>query len=125
MNAGDRALLEGVVRGERRALAKAITLLESTRPEHRRRADALLNEALGHGRQAMRLGISGVPGVGKSTFIEALGLFLIERGHRPGETERLVLPTDLVERFRAGGPGWQIRIETALKEWLREHSDRL
>lgn len=50
---------------------------------------------------------------------------LIERGHRPGETERLVLPTDLVERFRAGGPGWQIRIETALKEWLREHSDRL
>ena len=64
MNAADRALLEGVVRGERRALAKAITLLESTRPEHRRRADALLNEALAHGGQAMRLGISGVPGVG-------------------------------------------------------------
>jgi len=82
VNAADRALLEGVVRGERRALAKAITLLESTRPEHRRRADALLNEALAHGGQAMRLGISGVPGVGKSTFIEALGLFLIERGHR-------------------------------------------
>jgi LAO/AO transport system kinase len=82
LNAADRALLDGVVRGERRALAKAITLLESTRPEHRRRADALLNESLGHAGRAVRLGISGVPGVGKSTFIEALGLFLIERGHR-------------------------------------------
>ena len=50
---------------------------------------------------------------------------LIERGYRPGETERLVLPTDLVERFRAGGPDWQIRIESALKEWLSEHPDRL
>ena len=72
MNAADRALLEGVVRGERRALAKTITLLESTRPEHRRRADALLNESLSHAGRAVRLGISGVPGVGKSTFIEAL-----------------------------------------------------
>ena len=67
---------------QRRAIAKSITLLESTRPEHRRRADALLNEALPHAGRAVRLGISGVPGVGKSTFIEALGLFLIERGHR-------------------------------------------
>ena len=82
MNAADRALLDGVVGGERRALAKAITLLESTRPDHRRRADALLNECLPHAGKAIRLGISGVPGVGKSTFIEALGLFLIERGHR-------------------------------------------
>ncbi len=64
MNAADRALLEGVVRGERRALAKTITLLESTRPEHRRRADALLNESLSHAGRAVRLGISGVPGVG-------------------------------------------------------------
>ena len=67
---------------QRRALAKAITLLESTRTEHRARADAMLNALLpctGHG---MRLGISGVPGVGKSTFIEALGLALIRKGHR-------------------------------------------
>ncbi len=67
---------------QRRALAKAITLCESTRPEHRARADALLNALLPHTGQALRLGISGVPGVGKSTFIEALGLYLIGRGHR-------------------------------------------
>ncbi|WP_375457523.1 BrnA antitoxin family protein [uncultured Methylobacterium sp.] len=54
-----------------------------------------------------------------------VGGHLIERGHRPGETERLVLPTDLVERFRAGGPDWQIRIEAAVREWLSEHPDRL
>ncbi|HEX7441520.1 MAG TPA: methylmalonyl Co-A mutase-associated GTPase MeaB [Caldimonas sp.] len=75
-------MLAGVRRGERRVLAKAITLLESTRAEHRRRADALLNELLPDTGKAIRLGISGVPGVGKSTFIEALGLFLIGKGHR-------------------------------------------
>ena len=68
--------------GARRALAKAITLLESTRPEHRLQADELLAQVLPFAGQALRLGLSGVPGVGKSTFIEALGLFLIERGHR-------------------------------------------
>jgi len=78
----DRTLLEGVRRGERRALAKAITLLESTRAEHRQRADALLNELLPATGKAIRLGISGVPGVGKSTFIEVLGLALIGKGHR-------------------------------------------
>ena len=66
----------------RRALAKAITLLESTRADHRARADALLNALLPHTGKALRLGISGVPGVGKSTFIEALGLMLIAQGHR-------------------------------------------
>jgi LAO/AO transport system kinase len=67
---------------QRRALAKAITLLESTRADHRVRADTLLDAVLAHSGRALRLGISGVPGVGKSTFIEALGLFLVERGHR-------------------------------------------
>jgi LAO/AO transport system kinase len=67
---------------QRRAMAKAITLLESTRPDHRARADVLLTELLPHTGRSLRLGISGVPGVGKSTFIEALGLFLIGRGHR-------------------------------------------
>jgi LAO/AO transport system kinase len=66
---------------KRRALAKAITLLESTRADHRARADALLNALLPATGKAMRLGISGVPGVGKSTFIEALGLALIAKGH--------------------------------------------
>lgn len=78
----DRALIEAVRAADRRALAKAITLLESTLPEHRRRADAVLDALLPFSGKALRLGISGVPGVGKSTFIEALGLFLIARGHR-------------------------------------------
>ncbi len=76
----------GIVAGsaalQRRAMAKAITLLESTRADHRAQADALLTGLLPHTGQAFRLGISGVPGVGKSTFIEALGLYLIVQGHR-------------------------------------------
>ncbi|WP_298833153.1 methylmalonyl Co-A mutase-associated GTPase MeaB [uncultured Piscinibacter sp.] len=80
--AAEQALMEGVLRRERRALAKAITLLESTRADHRARADALLNALLPQSGNAIRLGISGVPGVGKSTFIEALGLHLIGQGHR-------------------------------------------
>ncbi len=82
LDATDQQLMEGVRRADRRALAKAITLLESTRTDHRGRADALLNALLPHTGQALRLGISGVPGVGKSTFIEALGLHLIGQGHR-------------------------------------------
>ena len=80
--ADDQALADGVRSGERRALAKAITLLESTREDHRQRADALLNALLPTTGRSLRLGISGVPGVGKSTFIEALGLWLIAQGHR-------------------------------------------
>jgi len=78
----DTALFSGVLASNRRAIAKAITLLESTRADHRQRADALLNALIPHTGNAIRLGISGVPGVGKSTFIEALGLDLIARGHR-------------------------------------------
>ena len=77
---------EGILRGspavQRRAMAKAITLLESTRADHRAQADALLTALLPHTGKALRLGISGVPGVGKSTFIEALGMYLTGQGHR-------------------------------------------
>jgi len=80
------ALLDGIVQGggavQRRAMAKAITLLESTRADHRAQGDALLTQLLPHTGKAFRLGISGVPGVGKSTFIEALGLYLIAQGLR-------------------------------------------
>ena len=67
---------------QRRAVAKAITLLESTRADHRAEADEMLTALLPHTGKSFRLGISGVPGVGKSTFIEALGLQLIAKGHR-------------------------------------------
>ena len=67
---------------QRRAMAKAITLLESTRVDHRTEAEALLAQLLPHSGKALRIGISGVPGVGKSTFIEVLGLYLIGVGHR-------------------------------------------
>ncbi|MGQ0709748.1 MAG: methylmalonyl Co-A mutase-associated GTPase MeaB [Rhodoferax sp.] len=76
------AILHGNPAQQRRAMAKAITLLESTRADHRAQADALLTAMLPHTGRAVRLGISGVPGVGKSTFIEALGLFLVARGQR-------------------------------------------
>ena len=65
---------------QRRAMAKAITLLESTRQDHRTQGDQLLTALLPHTGRALRLGISGVPGVGKSTFIEALGLYLVRQG---------------------------------------------
>jgi LAO/AO transport system kinase len=78
--------LDAIVRGQgaeqRRAIAKAITLLESTRADHRAQGDALLTALLPHTGKSFRLGISGVPGVGKSTFIEVLGLYLIDQGHR-------------------------------------------
>ena len=75
-------LLGGSSPAQRRAIAKAITLLESTRADHRAQADELLTALLPHTGKSLRLGISGVPGVGKSTFIEALGLHLIGLGHR-------------------------------------------
>src|SRR5512138_684034 len=85
-SAADQALLDGVLRGrgevQRRAVAKTITLLESTRADHRARAEGVLDALLPASGQSFRLGISGVPGVGKSTFIEALGLHLIQLGHR-------------------------------------------
>jgi LAO/AO transport system kinase len=77
-----QALREGAPGAQRRAVAKAITLLESTRADHRAQGDELLTALLPHTGQSFRLGISGVPGVGKSTFIEALGLYLIAQGHR-------------------------------------------
>ncbi len=76
------AIISGSPMAQRRAIAKAITLLESTRADHRAQADALLTALLPHTGKSLRLGISGVPGVGKSTFIEVLGLHLIGQGHR-------------------------------------------
>ncbi|SFS99169.1 LAO/AO transport system kinase [Sulfitobacter marinus] len=74
-------LAKGIVAGERRALARGITLVESSREDHRAQATALL-AALPKDREALRIGLSGTPGVGKSTFIESFGMMLIQRGLR-------------------------------------------
>ncbi len=67
---------------DRRALARAITLVESTRPDHRNESDELLAEIIAHTGGSIRVGISGAPGAGKSTLIETLGLNLVTAGHR-------------------------------------------
>lgn len=77
------ALVQGIRDGQRAAVSRAITLVESSRPDHRAAARELLTE-LGSTAGATRVGISGVPGVGKSTFIEALGTMLTAAGHRVG-----------------------------------------
>ncbi|MBE1284141.1 MAG: methylmalonyl Co-A mutase-associated GTPase MeaB [Rhodobacteraceae bacterium] len=74
---GDR-----ILDGDRRALARAITLVESGREDHREQASELLARLAGHKRQAMRIGLSGTPGVGKSTFIESFGMYLTAQGLR-------------------------------------------
>jgi len=75
-------IAEGVKEGKLRALAKAITLIESRNVDHSVAATTLLDELLPHSGNSIRIGISGVPGAGKSTFIEALGLHLTGRGHK-------------------------------------------
>ena len=86
LNTADQTLIHDLVGApslsQRRALAKIITLLESTRLDHRKRADEVLNALLPKTGKSFRIGISGVPGVGKSTLIETLGLYLIDKGHR-------------------------------------------
>lgn len=75
-------LAESILCGDRRALAKGITLVESTSPGHRQQASQLLELIMPHTGNSIRLGISGVPGVGKSTFIESFGNYVIGQGHR-------------------------------------------
>ncbi len=75
-------LADDLLKGKRKALAKAITLIESKKNEHRRLSKELLERILPYTGNSIRIGISGVPGVGKSTFIEAFGLYLIEKGFR-------------------------------------------
>jgi LAO/AO transport system kinase len=82
MNLPVSELAEAVRSGDRAALPKAITLVESTRTDHREQAQQLLLELMPDSGNAMHVGITGVPGVGKSTAIEALGMYLIEQGHR-------------------------------------------
>ncbi len=74
--------VEGILRGDRIMLARAITLVESRRPEHQAVAAEIIDRCLPHSGQSLRLAVTGTPGAGKSTFIEAFGLQLIEKGHK-------------------------------------------
>jgi LAO/AO transport system kinase len=82
LSAGDAALVAGVRARQIRAVAKTITLIESSRADHQARAQQIIHTLLPETGHQIRIGISGAPGVGKSTFIEALGLHLIEQGQR-------------------------------------------
>ena len=74
--------VQGVLNGDRRLIAKTITLIESSLSAHQRLAQTIIDLLLPYSGKAIRLGITGVPGVGKSTFIESLGTMLVKRGHR-------------------------------------------
>ena len=74
--------INNLIKGDRRTLAKAITLLESTKDSDRLIAQTLLDQAMPHSGKSFRVGITGVPGVGKSSFIETFGQYLIEKGHK-------------------------------------------
>jgi LAO/AO transport system kinase len=74
--------IDGIQSSDKRILGKAITLIESKKPEHREIADQLLKEILPFTGKSVRIGITGVPGAGKSTFIESFGKFAIEQGKK-------------------------------------------
>jgi len=76
------ALISEIIRGNKIALSRAITLVESTNPEHLKKANEVINGCLPYANQSVRIGITGVPGVGKSTFIEAFGKYLTSLGKK-------------------------------------------
>ena len=80
LNAGE--YVEGIQHGNRTVLSQAITMVESALPEHAQLAQDIVEGCLPHSGKSIRIGITGVPGAGKSTFIEAMGIDLISRGHR-------------------------------------------
>lgn len=82
MDITNEVLIGGIRSGNKRLLAKAITLVESKKPEHREQAEALLQEIMPFSGNSVRIGITGVPGAGKSTFIESFGKLAIEKGRR-------------------------------------------
>jgi len=107
-------LTSGVRSGNIRSLAKAITLIESRNPDHAAKASELLDTLLPHTGNSIRVGISGVPGVGKSTFIEALGMNLIRRHHKVA-----ILAVDPSSQLSGGSI---LGDKTRMEELAREHS---
>ncbi len=105
-------LADRLLSGNRRALAKAITLAENHRPDVRKIANQLISSILPHTGNAVRVGISGVPGVGKSTFIEALGMYLVEQGKKVA-----VLAVDPSSKISGGSiMGDKVRMERLSRE---------
>ncbi len=76
-------LYEKILAGDRFALSQAITLIESDKPEHREKAKKLISYCLKNTKQSLRIGITGAPGVGKSTLLEKMGLFIIDKKYKP------------------------------------------
>ena len=74
--------VEGILRGDRVVLSRAITLIESTKPEHYAKGQEVIERCLPHSGNSIRIGITGVPGAGKSTFIESFGTYLTSQGHK-------------------------------------------
>lgn len=74
--------VEGILRGDRVILSRAITLIESTKPEHYAKGQEVIERCLPHSGNSIRIGITGVPGAGKSTFIESFGTYLTSQGHK-------------------------------------------
>ena len=108
---------EAILAGDRRALAKAITLVESQRDIDRQAAQDLLKELLPHTGNSVRVGVTGVPGVGKSTFIETFGQCVIEKGHRLA-----VLAVDPSSPVAGGSIlGDKTRMETLSREEVGFH----
>ncbi|MEM8498642.1 MAG: methylmalonyl Co-A mutase-associated GTPase MeaB [Pseudomonadota bacterium] len=104
--------LDAIRSGDRRALAKAITLVESRREDHQQRAQQLLEQLLPDSGNSVRIGITGTPGVGKSTFIEAFGMYLLSLGKRVA-----VLAVDPSSPIAGGSIlGDKTRMETLARE---------
>ena len=82
MNYSTEHLIQGIKSGDKRLLGKAITLIESKKPEHRVLAEELLKQVIPLSGNSVRIGITGVPGAGKSTFIESFGKYAISKGKK-------------------------------------------
>ena len=105
-------LIQGIRQGDITALSRAITLIESTQSQHLEKANAVINGCLPFANQSLRIGITGVPGVGKSTFIEALGMYLTGLGKQVA-----VLAVDPSSRLSHGSIlGDKTRMEELVKE---------
>ena len=111
LDSGLKNMIREIRSGNRRSLAKAISLIENNLPQKRNLANQLISSLIGSG-DAIRVGISGVPGVGKSTFIEVLGLYLTGKGHRVG-----VLTVDPSSTLTGGSIlGDKVRMERLARE---------